>query len=157
MYLSVIYASTTMISFLTVPIMWSDGCGMSYCPDCGPEWATCQYCDAIYCDNGCSYDQLNICEGEGCERRNCNHGDCTDKNERKFACVRACERWGDVWGCDSTYCLDCRLKECKKDWENSCPECNCMCEITSCPSTCSWGWKAAQARTLKTVEEMWGM
>ena len=49
---------------------------MSYCPDCGPEWATCQYCDAIYCENGCSYDQLNICEGEGCERRNCNHGDC---------------------------------------------------------------------------------
>ena len=95
---------------------------MSYCPDCGPEWATCQYCDAIYCE-GCSYDQLNICEGEGCERRNCNHGDCTDKNERKFACVRACERWGDVWGCDSTYCLDCRLKECKKDWENSCTAC----------------------------------
>ena len=96
---------------------------MPYCPDCGPEWATCQYCDAIYCENGCSYDQLNICEGEGCERRNCNHGDCTDKNERKFACVRACKRWGDVWGCDSTYCLDCRLKECKKDWENSCSVC----------------------------------
>jgi hypothetical protein len=84
------------------------GCGCAYCPDCEPTWITCQFCAKFYCPD-CSIEGMNICEGDDCERANCN-GDCfynvncpTAENEGRLECVRDDEK-------SHTFCLDCRVE-----------------------------------------------
>ena len=98
-------------------------CGDEYCSDCVPDgdwWKNCQYCDAIYCDD-CS-DVMNVCNGEGCERANCNHGLCIDNNEGRPECVIYCDSLHED-GCFREFCLECRVKECKDCGSNSCNIC----------------------------------
>lgn len=63
---------------------------------------------------------MNICEGEGCNKANCNQ--CTCENEESAACVVKCGTWNEDQGHHS-FCFDCRMEECKKDWEGSCEGC----------------------------------
>jgi len=77
-------------------LSYSDECGVgSFCADCAPSWTTCQYCERNHCVD-CSEGCKNICQGNGCNRANCNgldsrgfnisstNTDCTDeKNGRK--------------------------------------------------------------------------
>ena len=44
---------------------------------------------------------------------------CLNKHKQSPTCVRECS----AVDCDSTYCTDCRVKECKKDWDGSCSVC----------------------------------
>ena len=111
--------------------VFSYECGYdALCPDCNPTWATCQYCDEIYCEV-CDLECMNICDGEGCNKANCNQ--CTCENEESAACVVKCvvkcgtdDHGSFCFEEDHVYhsfCFDCRMEECKKDWEGSCEGC----------------------------------
>ena len=104
---------------------------MVACDDClkGPactSWVYCQYCNLGYCSAECGKYccGVEVCEGEGCKRANCNYEryqdtNCLNKHKQSPTCVRECT----AVNCGSTYCADCRVKECKKDWEESCSDC----------------------------------
>ena len=64
---------------------------------------------------------MNICDGEGCSRANCKEK-CTRENEGSAACVVKCKQWDEDHGYHS-FCFDCRIEECKKDWDESCEGC----------------------------------
>ena len=88
---------------------------------------------------------MNKCESEGCERRNCSYGDCIDDHDHDADCVVKCRNEE----CEKEMCLDCRLKEGKKDWDKSCTGCTKLIaphlarEVERLRELC---------RTLKTVE-----
>ena len=68
---------------------------------------------------------MNICRGNDCNRTNCKD-ECSDKNMESPECVVGCygpEHDGCEWSGGHTFCLDCRVKECEKDWNESCSDC----------------------------------
>ena len=76
------------------------------CPECNDtEWVPCHFCSTDYCER-CSRHYLIRCEGEGCNRANCNEvarRDCTIENEERQETVRPYtdgERF-------NTFCGDC--------------------------------------------------
>lgn len=67
---------------------------------------------------------MEVCKGEGCNRANCET--CGEENAGSMECVRVCVDQGGSehdWGCESSYCTECRVKECQKDWTTCCPVC----------------------------------
>jgi len=103
---------------------------MVACKDClkGADctWVYCQYCNRGYCSAACGKycHGVEVCEGEGCKRANCNDErnmgmNCLNEHKQSPTCVRECK----AVDCDKTFCIDCRVKECKKDWEGSCSDC----------------------------------
>ena len=107
---------------------YSNGCEqVEFCSECEPEWIECQYCDMKHCCIECVYnsvDSMYVCEGEGCTRVNCRHGECMDNNVEKAECVTRCLGSGHMEGCYEDYCIDCRVKMLeKKNWTNCCSSC----------------------------------
>ena len=97
--------------------------GTPYCPDCEPSWATCQFCGAIHCTR-CRDYTMSVCQGDDCKRSNCSFGCfCTGINRASLECVRSCEVNEGEEHLSHTFCLACRVKECEKDWDRSCPCC----------------------------------
>lgn len=59
-----------------------DECGIGYCPDCHISYKTCQYCEKECCWQ-CSYDRMEVCQGEGCNRANCWDSDGCNASDAK--------------------------------------------------------------------------
>ena len=93
-------------------IFVSDECGMGYCQDCEPTFVdACQYCDKKYCGDCSQY--MYICQGEGCNRANCNKGECFDDNKESVKCVWMYKgHRGDEE--HDLFCVDCYEKACAR-------------------------------------------
>ena len=103
--------------------MYSDECGLAYCQDCVPAWVSCQFCEESICNYNC---YMNICQGDGCERANCNgldsrgnysaRRDCTSYNqelpEPECVEVRECKDEEDDEE-NHTFCSECWEKQCE--------------------------------------------
>ena len=96
--------------------IYSDECGLAYCQDCVPAWVTCQFCEESICNYNC---YMNICQGDGCERANCNgvnrgsystNIDCTIDNQESPECVRN-RKWRNE-EVSQTFCGECWEKKC---------------------------------------------
>ena len=82
----------------------------SLCPECEPVWITCQFCSTDYCDSErCSGHYLNRCQGDGCNRANCNgyvaRKECSIENEQRQECVR--QYWDGNGVRPREFCGDC--------------------------------------------------
>lgn len=116
-------------------------CDETYCTICCDErMVMCQYCDERYCAGAgdfphylmnvvpreCSRNYMNVCGGNDCNRANCKY-ECSDKNKERPECVLQCGRSYDSDEDEEnnghTFCRDCRVKECEKDWNESCSDC----------------------------------
>ena len=86
-------------------------CGDAFCPECQVSLVWCTICDGQGCDP--CMDVL-YCEHEGCEESQCYS--CRD-SQRDEDGVSLC------YTCDSRFCFNHRLEDCKKDWRNSCSGC----------------------------------
>ena len=92
------------------------------CEDCATSWLDCQYCSKSYCSINCGHEYVLDCQGEGCKRANCfdtNGEFCIEDKDLGAECVKRCSAWEVGYGvaekgCGTSFCTDCRVKECKK-------------------------------------------
>jgi len=76
---------------------------LMFVSDCGPTFVdACQYCDKKYCGD-CSPRCMNICQGEGCNRVNCDGGECFNNREERQETVTLYTDRADL----SEFCGDC--------------------------------------------------
>ena len=113
--------------------MKTANCGTTLCTEC---WITCDFCDENNCLGGCMSDNpIWQCKGDSCNKMNCM--ECAGT-----ALVRYCEH------CDTPYCSDCRLANCKRISDAGLSSCDGCFELLE---ENNWNSRHNQQRRIRWV------